>query len=187
MKEYTAQDIRKQYKEIRQSLVNLIPEKWEGIYLYASVLNQKGGEMYFYYTPKKFLKHKPINCYEIASRFGIDEIEYNEALEKLYKKIKKLYAMNDRKFSNITIIMENGKFTIEYHYNNIMHSMYTDEQRHLIWYYKNLNIPMDALSEQDKTLIDNYEEESSIKPVIYTEDVDEADSELEIRNQILKY
>ena len=187
MKEYTNQDLKRQYKEIRHILVNLVPEKWEGIYLYASVLNQKGGEMYFYYTPKKLLKHKPINCYEIASRFGIDEIEYNDALEKLYKKIKKLYTMNDRKFSNVTIKMENGIFTIEYHYNNILHSMYTDEQRHLIWYYTNLNTPRDALSDQDKILIENYEEESSIKPLIYTEDIDEADSELEIKNQILKY
>lgn len=187
MKEYTKQDLRKQYKEIRHSLVNLIPEKWEGIYLYASVLNQKGGEMYFYYTPKKFFKHKPINCYEIAARFGIDEIEYNEALEKLYKKIKRLYAMNVRKFSNITIKMEDGQFTIEYHYNNIMHSMYTDEQRHLIWYYTNLHIPMDALPDEDRILVENYEEESSLKPFIYTENIEESDSELEIKNQILKY
>ena len=95
--------------------------------------------------------------------------------------------MNARKFSNITIKMEDGQFTIEYHYNNIMHSMYTDEQRHLIWYYTNLHIPMDALPDEDKILVENYEEESSFRPLIYTEDIEESDSELEIKNQILKY
>lgn len=186
-KEYSARDIKNQYKEIRHSIFNLIPEKWDGIYLYASVLNTKGGEMYFYYVPKKLIKHKPINCYEIASRFGIDEIEYNDALDALYSKIKKLYTMSNRKWTNITIKIEDGKFTIEYHYNNILHSMYNDDQRHLIWYYNIFKIPMDSIPDKDKILIQNYEEESSFKPVVYSEYIDEADQELEIKNQILKF
>ena len=81
---------RKLYKEIYDLLVNLIPEKWNKICLYASIMDNLKGEMYFYYFPKKLIKSKPINCYEIASRFGMDENSYNEELSKLYIKIKKL-------------------------------------------------------------------------------------------------
>ena len=40
------------YKEIQNILFSLIPEKWESLYLYASVIKGRG-EMYFYYFPKK--------------------------------------------------------------------------------------------------------------------------------------
>lgn len=180
-------ELKKLYRDIRVALTKLVPEKWEGIYLYASVLGNEGGEMYFYYIPKKLIRHKAINCYEIASRFGIDDIEYNEALEKLYKKIKKLHLLSARNWTNVTMIIEGDTFTCEYHYNNIAHSMYTDDQRHLVWCYKNLHIPLDTLSDSDQILVKNYEEESSFKPTIYKENIEESDSELAIHNQILKF
>jgi hypothetical protein len=46
---------------------------------------------------------------------------------------------------------------------------------------------MYALPDEDKILVENYEEESSFRPIIYTENIEESDSELEIKNQILKY
>lgn len=62
-------DINEIYKTIRISLNKLVPEKWNAIYLYASLINGVGGEMFFYYLPKRLIKHKPINCYEIANKF----------------------------------------------------------------------------------------------------------------------
>jgi len=45
---------------IKKKLFYIIPEKWEKIYLYASVIDlpkQKPvGEMYFYYLPKGIIK-----------------------------------------------------------------------------------------------------------------------------------
>ena len=47
----------------------MIPERWESIYLYASIieedLKKPVGEMYFYYVPKGILKRKPVNVYQI--------------------------------------------------------------------------------------------------------------------------
>ena len=79
---------RKVFKEIYNSLTKLIPEKWEKICLYASFIENLKGEMYFYYFPKKLIKSKPINCYEIASKFGLDDNTYNEELSKLYTKVE---------------------------------------------------------------------------------------------------
>ena len=49
----------------------MIPEKWDKIYLYASITNQinnlQTGELYFYYYPKGILKKNPVNVYEIPT------------------------------------------------------------------------------------------------------------------------
>ena len=41
------------YSEIQKKLFYIIPEKWDSIYLYASILDEPNkkasGEMYFYY------------------------------------------------------------------------------------------------------------------------------------------
>ena len=135
--------------------------------------------MYFYYFPKKVLKRKPINCYEIVQKFGLDEYQYNEALEKLYEKIKMLNKFCKHKWTNLTISFENGFFSVEYHFDNISRSMYTDEQRRLVWSYKYLKIPENSLSKEDKALIENYKEVSSFKPILYKVPLD--DKEIDIK------
>ena len=57
--------IKDLYSEIRKCLFYMIPEKWESIYLYASVIQrdngEETGEMFFYYFPKSIIKRNPIN------------------------------------------------------------------------------------------------------------------------------
>ena len=52
----TTKNMKDKYEKIQTCLFDLIPEKWEEIYLYASVIddeeNVQTGEMYFYYLPK---------------------------------------------------------------------------------------------------------------------------------------
>ena len=70
--------IKDLYSEIRKCLFYMIPEKWESIYLYASVIQrdngEETGEMFFYYFPKSIIKRNPINLLlnaEIANNFNI--------------------------------------------------------------------------------------------------------------------
>ena len=176
---------RKVFKDIYNSITNLIPEKWEKICLYASFIENLKGEMYFYYFPKKLIKSKPINCYEIASKFGIDEGTYNEELSKLYTKVKRLKQYVKTPWSNATIIIEKNLFTIEFHYENLRSSKYSDEQRHIIWCYKYLNIPIDSLSKKEQSLVKYYKGETNIKPIIFVEEIKNLELE-DIKNQILK-
>ena len=170
-------EVEKLYKEIQAAIFRLIPEKWESLYLYASVICGRG-EMFFYYFPKRtILKPKPINCYEVASKFGINEEQYNIALKDLYDKIKSLNNLSVRKWTNITISIVNCLFSIEYNYNNILNSKYTDEQRHIYWKYKYLHTPIESLSKQNQDLIKYYEDENVIKPYIYTEGIYEEKNE----------
>ena len=74
------------FGEIQKKLFYMIPERWESIYLYASIieedLKKPVGEMYFYYVPKGILKRKPVNVYQIPGMFNIDEESYNELIQK---------------------------------------------------------------------------------------------------------
>ena len=82
-------NIRKIYEEIQRKLFYMIPEKWEEVYLYASVIERLGslqtGELFFYYVPKGLIKRKPVNVYEIPSKFNIPEEEYLKLVEILYR------------------------------------------------------------------------------------------------------
>lgn len=162
-------EVEKLYKEIQTILFKLVPEKWERLYLYASVVKGRG-EMFFYYFPKKtILKPKPINCYEVATKFGINEEQYNIVLTELYSKIKRLNDLSVRKWTNITISIVNCLFSVQYNYNDIINSKYTDEQRHIYWEYKYLNIPIESMSKENQNLVRYFEEENTIKPYVYTE------------------
>ena len=178
------------YVKIQTLLPKLIPENWSSIYLYASVIEGKNGEMYFYYFPKKIIKSNPINCYEIFDKFDVEETTYNLKLKELYNYIKALNHCTSPKWTNITIIIKDETFTIEYHYDDLKNSKYTDEQRRLIWYYKYLNIPIESINFKDRLMLEKYEAEAKVNPILYTEKLkigkDTENDEKLIKNQILK-
>ena len=152
------------YSEIQKKIFYMIPEKWEKIYLYASVIENinyiETGEMFLYYFPKGILKKNPINIYEVPAKFNIEEQAYMELAENLYDTIKKLreeFRKNGLKmWSNITISIENSKFTIEFHYENLFNNKYDSYDRHLIWKYLYLNEPIEKLSKKEKKMIQEY-------------------------------
>ena len=178
-------EVIKLYKKIYTSILNLIPEKWEKICLYASSMQNIKGEMFFYYFPKKIIKAKPINCYEVPSKFGIDEFTYNEELYRLYNEIKELKNSLNINWTNLTITVDKKVFTVQFYFNNLEKSKYTDEDRHIIWQYKYLNLPKDSFNKKNQLLIDTYKEESTIEPVIISQEISDLENGV-IINPILK-
>ena len=172
------------YSEIQKKLFYIIPEKWESIYLYASVIDVPGqkpvGEMYFYYLPKGIIKKKYVNGYEIPSIFNIDDEQYSKLITDVYNLVKLLreraIARNSKKvWSNITISIKNFQFKIEFDYENLRKSPFDSYERHVIWRYNYLNEDTEALSRKDKKIIEHYEQykktEISIKKDSYVEGV----------------
>lgn len=172
------------YTEIQKKLYYIIPEKWESIHLYASVIDVPGqkpvGEMYFYYLPKGIIKKKYVNGYEIPSIFNIDEEQYSKLITDVYNLIKLLreraVARNKKKvWSNITITIKNFQFKIEFDYENLRKSPFDSYERHVIWRYNYLNEDTETLSRKDKRIIDHYEQykktEISIKKDMYVEGI----------------
>ena len=90
----TTRKIKEIYEDIQKKLFYMIPEKWDELYLYASVIERFGkvetGELFFYYIPKGILRKNPINVYEIPTKFNLEEGEYLRLVELLYDTIKGL-------------------------------------------------------------------------------------------------
>lgn len=172
--------IKELYAEIRKCLFYMIPEKWDSIYLYASVIQrdngEKTGEMFFYYFPKSIIKKNPINVYQIPHKFNLDENEYIRLTHQLYELIKKLRHQCQKydkiNWSNITISIENVEFLAEYNCDNLLMSAYSSEDRMAIWQYKYLEYPMEKFSKSQREAIKKYlidEEQGLHKNAMYTE------------------
>lgn len=157
------------YSKIQRQLFYMIPEKWDSIYLYAAIERKvnylETGELFFYYFPKGILKKNPINIYEIPKKFNLDEEEYSKLAENLYNLIRQLRQEfekdEEEPWTNITIKVENFHFTVEFYYDNC--DMNEDVQ-HLIWCYKNLKIPMESYTKQEKQIISQYIEQEEANP-----------------------
>ncbi len=157
--------IKEIYEEIQRKLLYLIPEKWESIYLYSSVIengkNAPTGELFFYYIPKGIFRKNPVNVYEVPGKFNIDENQYLELVAKLYDDIKILREEFKKSepgemWSNITISITNMKFRAEYSYEDLVNNTFNSYERHVIWRYKYLGIGPEQVSKKDKEILFRY-------------------------------
>lgn len=157
--------IEDKYQEIQKKIFYMIPEKWEEVYLYASVIEEKGtnqtGELFFYYIPKGFIKRKPINVYEIPSKFNIEEEDYLRLVEMLYDTIKSLRQefkeSGQKLWSNLTITIKNTKFKVEYNYKDLLRDEeYTSHERHIIWRYKYLHQGIECCNRDERKVLEKY-------------------------------
>ena len=154
--------MKEKYENIQNYIFNLIPEKWEEIYLYASVYkeekNSQSGELFFYYLPKGILKKRFINVYEVPKRFNINEEQYLKIVEELYTCIKSLRQdfinTEQEVWTNLTISIANFKFKVEFKYGDLPKTEKEIFERNVIWKYKYLKTGGD--SKEERKILDNY-------------------------------
>ena len=158
------------YMQIQDHLFEMIPESWKTVFLHTSFIDIPNqipkGEFFVYYIPKGILKRKPVNCYEIPSLFVIDEEEYSRGIMNLYNVIKLLRdsytKFKKEKFTTIDIICSNKKFLVKYGFEDLLNSEYSQEERHLIWRYENLQIDLDSLNKNDRKILEYYIQEARV-------------------------
>lgn len=158
--------IKEIYENIQRKIYYMIPEKWDKLYLYSSVLDEKDkegrtGELFFYYIPKGILKKRPVNVYEIPSKFNLEESEYLKLVEALYKKIKELrneFKKSETReiWTNLTMSIHNLKFKVDYDYTDLVNSEFSSYERHIIWRVEYLGINENQLSKNEKEIIYRY-------------------------------
>lgn len=157
--------IKEIYEDIQKKLYYMIPEKWDKLFLYSSVIDmpngEKKGELYFYYIPRGILKKKPVNVYEIPNKFNLDENDYMKLVSILYGKIKQLREKFRKSetgplWSNITMSIQNMKFKVEYNYEDLEHSEFNSYERHIIWRYEYLGIGEEQVNKKDKEILKRY-------------------------------
>ena len=152
------------YSEIQKKLFYIIPERWESIYMYTSIIDMPGqkpiGELFFYYIPKGIIKKKPVNCYEIPNLFDIDDEEYSKLITDLYRLMKALreayFKRKGKAWSNANIIIQNYQFRVEYGFEDLKQSEYNSYERHVIWRYKYLNVDIELFAKKDRNIIERY-------------------------------
>ena len=158
--------VKEIYEDIQRKLFYMIPEKWEKLYLYSSVLDEpdregKTGELFFYYIPKGIFKKKPVNVYEIPTKFNLDENQYLRLVQILYGKIKDLRQEFQKSetqdiWTNLTMSIQSLRFKVEYDYTDLNHSDFSSYERHVIWRYENLGIGEEQISKEDKDILKRY-------------------------------
>lgn len=157
--------IKEIYEDIQRKLFYMIPEKWDALYLYSSVidleLKEQAGELFFYYIPKGIFRKNPVNVYEIPTKFNIDENQYLQLVEILYNEIKELRqefkkSETGQMWSNITISIQNMKFKVEYFYDDLRRDEFNSYERHVIWRYRYLGIGPEQVSKKDKEILLRY-------------------------------
>lgn len=140
--------IKELYENIQRKLFNIVPGKWDELYLYASIIERLGkvqvGEMYFYFMPKGILKRKFINVYEVPNKYNIEEDEYLKLVELLYDEIKELREefrkTKQKLWSNLTISIKNDRITYEFCYDNLLGGQDEYYDHHIYWRKKYLHI-----------------------------------------------
>lgn len=157
--------IKEMYEDIQRRIFYMIPEKWDKMYLYASVSDlidsKKTGELFFYYIPKGIFKKNPVNVYEIPQKFNLDEKEYIKLVNILYEKIVDLREEFKKieitpTWTNLTMKIEGAKFKVEYDYEDLNKSKFSSYERHIIWRYNNLEIREEQLSKEEHKIIERY-------------------------------
>ncbi len=157
--------IKEMYEDIQRRIFYMIPEKWDKMYLYASVSDlidgHQTGELFFYYIPKGIFKKNPVNVYEIPQKFNLDEKEYLKLVNILYQKIVELREEFKKveivpTWTNLTMMIQGTQFKIEYDYEDLSKSKFSNYERHIIWRYNYLGIKEEQLSRKEKEIIERY-------------------------------
>ena len=177
----TTRKIKEIYEDIQKKIFYMIPEKWEELYLYASVIERFGnvetGELFFYYIPKGILRKNPVNVYEVPTKFNLEEGEYLRLVELLYDKIKELRNEHKKQetktWSNLTITIKDLKFKVEYDYEDLRNSEFDSLQRHIIWRSKYLNIGKDKVNKSERVILEKYydSEKKDVRKESYEEGI----------------
>ena len=160
-------EIEELYQDIQRKLYYMIPEKWDELYLYASVIDRldgdTNGELFFYYIPKGIFRKKPVSCYEIPAKFNLAENDYLKLVDILYAKIKELREQQqliDKQsgsWSNLTLTIKNNKFRIVFDYEDLANSDFNSYERHVIWRYNILGVSLEQCTREEREIIKRYQ------------------------------
>lgn len=118
------------YQQIANTLVNIVPEAWNKIFLYAEYRDEYK-KVFFYYYPESGVK--PVYSLDITDLFSINEDEFDELENKLYQCFSELWEefkeQEQELWTNLTFILDNtGKMKINYGYEDISQLSPVDKQ-----------------------------------------------------------
>lgn len=159
------EEMNRLYREIAETVNEMIPEDWNKFYFYAQI-SKNGGGTYFFYNTLENKQYK--YSVEIPFKNQIDEDEFErkeDVLYKLSKELRKVFEDNEQElWYSFTMSLESsGTFKLHYDYTNWFDTEYSFSDQMIIWKNKYLGeVPND---ENNKALIDKYYIEFPNNPI----------------------
>ncbi|EPD83700.1 immunity protein YezG family protein [Paenibacillus sp. HGH0039] len=146
------------YREIAETINQLIPEDWEDFYFNGEVENGEGGVFFFF---KPINKHGYVYCRGILKKYNVDSEIYKKTMRRLFKvtnDLKNIFLEDGQEpwFSITMKLTSEGKLNIEYDYTKWGESDFGPSDRLEYWESKYLNtVPQD---ETDRIKMDKMRE-----------------------------
>lgn len=154
------------YREIAETVNEMIPEEWRKFCFYAQISETGGGTYFFYNTPEDGQNYK--YSLEIPYEYEIDKEYYklkDRTLFELSDKLRKVFKDNQQElwYSFTLSLDSNGKLKVHYDYTNWFDTDYSFNDQLVIWEYKYLGTEPD--DSESKDLIDRYLDEYPNNPI----------------------
>ncbi|MRN53043.1 antitoxin YezG family protein [Paenibacillus monticola] len=154
------------YRQIAETVNEMIPELWEKFYFYAQV-SEDGGGTYFFYQPASN-QEKYEYSLEIPNKYQVNEKKYRLDKRKLFSIAEEMREVfkseNQELWYSFTLILERtGELKVHFDYTNWFDTDYSFSDQLIIWKYKYLSeIPKDTGLQR---LIKQYLEEFPDNPI----------------------
>ncbi|KAB2441006.1 antitoxin YezG family protein [Bacillus luti] len=154
------------YREIAETVNEMIPAEWEKFYFYAQI-SETGGGTYFYYNTLEDSEDFNYSV-KIPFYFAVDKIEFRRNKRKLFElsdELRNVFKDNHQElWYSFTMSLEHsGKFNMHFDYTNWFDTEYSFSDQMIIWKHKYLGeVPID---ENDKALIIKYDNEFPNNPI----------------------
>lgn len=153
------------YQEIANQVNNIIPEDWSRLLLYSE-MDQYRGATFFYYYPVE--GKDPIYSLDIEDMEHIEMDEVQNVLSNLNGLLRDLWnefidnKQEAWKSLNLSLNSE-GKFNIQYSYDDLEKDGYDYIERVKIWKYEKLDILPNIKDVSGCKLIEKYKKDASKK------------------------
>ncbi|QDZ82803.1 immunity protein YezG family protein [Priestia megaterium] len=160
-------EINQFYREISETVNEMIPTKWTKIYFYAQISETGGGTYFFYNTLENEKNYK--YSLEIPCEYDdIDKEFYkvkDQALFELSNRLRNVFKDNQQElwYSFTLSVNSDGKLKVHYDYTNWFDTDYSFDDQLVIWEYKYLGTEPD--DSESKTLINKYLNEYPNNPI----------------------
>ncbi|KAF1677295.1 MULTISPECIES: antitoxin YezG family protein [Bacillus] len=153
--------IEQLYQKIAEKINDMIPSEWMRVTLYAEILDDSR-EVYFFFNTQEDEEY--IYSHDIPENFQVSNRIYKNMLldlQDLFDELRDEFKKQSSDiWTNLTLNLErNGEFSIDYDYEDVLASKYTDTERQVIWEYKHLGIT--PMSESSRKFLEQYLNEQS--------------------------
>jgi uncharacterized protein (TIGR01741 family) len=157
----STEKIEKLFQRIAHTINNMIPDKWNKLYLYAEVLQDS---TCVYFDFESATKNRFVYSLDIPEEYNIDEDKFTKLkrdLVGIFEELNHEFKLNTpQPWTNITMYLEStGKFKMDYNYDEV--KLPPHKQR-VVWEYKTLGVY--PTNDFDKKIIDAYIKDNGDRP-----------------------